>query len=213
MGLVSRGQTRVGAGVGVVAMAVALLLASCSGDAPEGSTVEETTPAKTSSPTPTPSPTPTASDEEQKAIDAATSAYRRWYDVIARLGKSPQDYTISQMKTELHKVGGDPLAGDTLDQLNTYKVKGWVQSGDQIFDRITPDGVKLDVDKSKGEYPEVMLRVCSDTSKIDLVSAKTGKPVYPPQEQTKHVSYITVWFYEDAWHVVKSDTRSLEEKC
>jgi hypothetical protein len=60
---------------------------------------------------------------------------------------------VSQMKTELHKVGDDPLAKTTLSILNTYKVKGRACGG---------------------QYPGVLLRVCSAISKV--------------------------WFYEDAWH-------------
>jgi hypothetical protein len=187
MGLVSRGKMRVVAGVGVVGIAVALLLTGCSGDTPQGGTIEETTPTKTSTPSPTPSPTPTASDEEQKAIDAATQAYQRWDDAVNRMGQSPEDYTVSQMKTELHKVGGDPLANSTLSILNTYKVKGQAYGGRQSFDKISAEGVKVD--------------------------AKTGKVVEPPNKQTKWVSHAKVWFYKDAWHVVEDETRSPEEKC
>jgi hypothetical protein len=211
MGLVSRGRTRVVAVTSVVGMAVALLLTGCSGDSPEGSTIDETTPTKTVSPSPTPTPTPTASDEEQKAIDAATQAYNRYQDVAATLGKAPQDYTISAMKTELYKVGGDPLAGDRLSILRTYQVKGLAYGGRRTIDKISSEGVKVKV--KKGQYPEVLLRVCSDSSKVTLVDVKTGKVVNPPPKDPKAVNHAKVWFYEEAWHLVAEEPGAEGEKC
>lgn len=65
----------------------------------------------------------------------------------------------------------------------------------------------------EGEYPEVWLRVCVDTSGIDLVDNETGKSLLAKDRQTKWVSHVTFWYYEDAWHVVEEETRSEEEKC
>lgn len=211
MGLVTRGHTRAVAGLGVAAMAVALLLTGCSSDTPEGGTIDETTPVETVTPTPTPTPTPTTSDQEQKAVDAAIQAYNRYQDVAARLGKAPQDYTISQMKTELYKVGGDPLAGNRLSILRTYQVKGWAYGGRRSFDKISSEGVKVDV--ATGQYPEVLLRVCSDSSRVTVVDAKTGKVVSSPPKEPKAVNHAKVWFYENAWHLVKEEPGSEGEKC
>ncbi len=55
----------------------------------------------------------------------------------------------------------------------------------------------------KGEYQEVLLRACTDSTDVRLAYSKTGSPAAFPPEKKRFVRHVTVWFYEDAWHVVQ----------
>lgn len=102
------------------------VLAGCSDEPPEPSTIKRDHTAS-NTPTATPTPTSTLSTEEQQAVEAAEAAYHRRYDVVTRLSRSPSDYTGSEIRKELYKVGGDPQAYETMEILRGSQILGRVQ--------------------------------------------------------------------------------------
>lgn len=193
-------------------LGVAVLGAGCQGEpiGPDPSPSASTTSASPS-PTPSGTPAPTFEPNEQAAIAEAETAYRNWWASFTRLAQAPQNYTLEELRVELYKVGGDPLARESMRSLSKDRDRGVVQKGAMQVQDLQP--VSTELARKQGSYPEVQLRACTDSASVRLVFSETGKPAAIPPKKSRFVRHVVVWFYEAAWHVVRNEIKDTGEEC
>lgn len=183
---------RAGAGV---TLAVAFLLAGCSGTTPGTTpTSSSTGPSASSSPrTPSASVTTSSAEPTDLAAQQAEAVYREYLRAQTRCLSDP-------LKT-LPTCFDDVAIGDELNKrrqaLRAAQEVGSKVSGDVTIVSIKTTKVDLTnkVKDNPPTVPKVVFAVCLDVSKFNIVD-KDGKSIVPPSRKPHVPVNVTVYNYQ-----------------
>lgn len=146
-------------------------------------------PSSSSSPTASASPT-TPSDA---AKTDATQAMRTYFNVIDEVGHDP----AGDLK-RLKKVATSTQLGAVQTLLRRQHGQGQRQVGTTAINKLTVQSVNLDnSDRSAGKVPTVVIDVCWDVSKVDVLD-KSGASIVSPNRPDTGWTRYSVANYEYA---------------
>jgi hypothetical protein len=171
-----------------------LLLAAVSACADNDADPPPTTPA-TSSPTESKSPTATASTTSptDAATAEATAAMTDYYSVLDELRSDPSS---DLKKLETVAIGAQLNAVQTL--VGRQQDQGQRQTGTTAISALKVQSVNLDnSDPDTGKVPTVVIDVCWDVSKVDVLD-ESGKSIVSPDRPDTGWTRYTVANYEYA---------------
>ena len=171
-----------------------LLLAAVSACADTDADPPPATPA-TSSPTestePTTSPSPTSPNDA--ATTNATAAMTEYYSVLDELRADPSN-DLKELETVA--IGTQLNAVQTLVQ--RQRDQGQRQTGTTAISKLKVQSVTLDnSDPDAGKVPTVVIDVCWDVSKVDVLD-KSGESIVSPNRPDTGWTRYTVANYEYA---------------
>jgi hypothetical protein len=171
-----------------------ILLAAVSACAINDADPPPTTPA-TSSPTgstePTTSPSPTSPNDAATAN--ATAAMTDYYSVLDELRADPSS-DLKRLQTVA--IGAQLNAVQTLVQ--RQRDQGQRQTGTTAISELKVQSVTLDnSDPDAGKVPTVVIDVCWDVSKVDVLD-KSGKSIVSPNRPDTGWTRYTVANYDYA---------------
>lgn len=172
----------------------ALVLAAVAGCASRGSDTDPTASPTTitSSPTET-SSSASPSDPSGRASTAAEATVRKYYTVLDALGRDP--------KSSLSKLKGVATSTQLSSMRNVLRQQHEHQErqvGSLAVADLKVQSVNLDnSDPSAGKVPVVVVDVCWDVSKVDILNA-AGKSVISPDRPNRGWTRLTVANYRYA---------------
>lgn len=160
------------------ALTALLALTACNGEEPPAT-----------EPTSTPSPTATTSapaDPKDQAVDDATAALQRYFDVTNQLRTNPK-LPLTRLKTVAISTG--LLYAES--EFKRYRQEGGItRTGDATFEVQKVLEVSLDnSNPKKGIAPTVQLQVCWDVSETDAVDANGESQVNPDRADRTVATY------------------------
>lgn len=151
----------------------------------------EPTPTVASSSPSTPSSSTTAIDPSDAATTAASATMRGYFAVVDTLAKDP--------KTDLKRLGSVATstqlrAAQTL--LRSQRDHGRHQTGDTNVAKLTVQTVNLDnPDPKAGKVPTVVIDVCWDVSKVDVLDKSGASIVSPDRPDTGWTRYTVANYH------------------
>lgn len=188
------------------ALTALLALTACNGGEPT-----------TTEPTSTPTPTETTSaptDPKDQAVDDATAALQRYFDVTNELRNNPQ---LPLKRLETVAISSGLLY--TQQEFRLYREeKGITRTGDATFEVQKVLEISLDnSNPEKGQVPTVKLQVCWDRSKTDAVDQNGESQVNPDRiDRSKATFFVSNYNFakkpREGWKVSSYQTPG-EEEC
>lgn len=170
----------------------ALVLAAVTACSNGGSsTSPEPTPTVASSSPSTPSSSATTTDPSAAATTAASATMRNYFAVVDALAKDPA--------TDLKRLGSVATstqlrAAQTL--LRSQRDQGRHQTGDTNVAELTVQTVNLDnSDPKAGKVPTVVIDVCWDVSKVDVLDNSGASIVSPNRPDTGWTRYTVANYH------------------
>ena len=170
----------------------ALVLAAVTACANGGSDpTSDPTPTVASSSPSTPSSSATATDPSDAATTAASATMREYFAVVDALAKDP--------KSDLKRLGSVATstqlrAAQTL--LRSQRDQGRHQTGDTNVAELTVQTVNLDnSDPKAGKVPTVVIDVCWDVSKVDVLDKSGASIVSPDRPDTGWTRYTVANYH------------------
>ena len=191
--------------------AAALLLTSCTQQAPEPR------PTQAASATPTPTPTVTigpyeaaAPKDEATAIKDAAAAYQQYLDIVMDVYSHPNDIT------GLDKIAIDPALTDVTDESKELAGAGATATGSMTFEVDTDSSYSAPSANGSGEKTEhgtVALHGCQDRSQM-LLKNKDGSEMSGADNNPRFYVDVTVVYSIDTgrW-LVKDVDMHRSETC
>ena len=148
-------------------------------------------PASSSTSTPTTSASPTSPSDTATAD--ATAAMRDYFSVVDQVGQDP----VSDLK-RLKTVATSTQLSAVQTLLRRQHDQGQRQVGTTAINKLTVQSVNLDnSDPSAGKVPTVVIDVCWDVSKVDVLD-KSGKSIVTPNRPDTGWTRYTVANYKYA---------------
>lgn len=169
-------------------MLVLAAVTACGGDADPPATAESSS-ASSSSPTPSSS----RSSASDVASADATEAVRNYFTVVDRLRSDP---AAGLKKLESVASGAQLKAVTTL--IDRSREQGHRQTGTTAVSDLQIQSVNLDnSDPKAGKVPTVVIDVCWDVSKVDVLD-KSGDSIISPDRPDTGWTRYTVANYDHA---------------
>ena len=148
-------------------------------------------PASSSPSAPTTSASPTSPSDTATAD--ATAAMRDYFSVVDQVGQDP----VSDLK-RLKTVATSTQLSAVQTLLRRQHDQGQRQVGTTAINKLTVQSVNLDnSDPSAGKVPTVVIDVCWDVSKVDVLD-KSGKSIVTPNRPDTGWTRYTVANYKYA---------------
>ena len=164
-------------------------VSACSGGDPHPPATAEPSPSSPSSPTTSASP----SSPSEAATAAATGAVRSYFTVVDQLRSDP----AADLK-QLKSVATSAQLNAVTTLINRSREQGQRQTGTTAINELKVQSVNLDnSDPKAGKVPTVVIDVCWDVSKVDVLD-KSGKSIVSPDRPDTGWTRYTVANYKYA---------------
>lgn len=179
--------------LGLISWATGTLMlaavSACGGTDADPPSTSERTSTSPSSPTSTSSP----SSPSDAATPAATEAVRSYFVVVDRLRSDP----AADLK-QLKSVATSAQLNAVTTLIDRSRDEGQRQTGTTAINELKVQSVTLDnSDPKAGKVPTVVIDVCWDVSKVDVLD-KSGKSIVPPDRPDTGWTRYTVANYKYA---------------
>lgn len=164
-------------------------VSACGGGDPDPPATAEPSPTSPSSPTTSASP----STPSEAATAAATEAVRSYFTVVDQLRSDP----AADLK-KLKSVATSAQLNAVTTLIDRSRDEGQRQTGTTAISELKVQSVNLDnSDPKAGKVPTVVIDVCWDVSKVDVLD-KSGKSIVSPDRPDTGWTRYTVANYEYA---------------